>query len=392
MQLLREIKVRFLLPQGEPHGKDYLYLTESSTAAVGRVINSFGRSDQPNHRYSNKAVITAIKEYKMYDMPYSIVIGGKMTTIYKIKIYEFAPEKDLVKRFSDMVDETISYTGNTTITVGSTSTTSIPYQPMSWGTSTTSDHTYISPYNPYPHPYFTQPPIYTTHNLPIITMNNKEETTMNFNNMFSRLNLEVAQVNDKRIAFSLYGVAVGDSKGFTAYTADGQAKDVTDFIFPDAPLFKMPVAIKHIKVGDLIVHRSNFMHVKDVKEDGNLIVINMLESKEETVIPIKNAFGFNYYTKVVAPFGTMMADADEDNPFGKMLPLMALTQNGGDNTMLMMMLMGGEFGFNLDDEMGGLMPFMMMNMFNGQAANGNNQMDGMMQMMFMSKLMKSFEE
>ena len=88
MQLLREIKVRFLLPQGEPHGKEYLYLTESSSAKVGMILKSFGRSDQPNHRYSNKAVVTAIKEYQMYDMPHYKVIDGKKTGIYKIKIYE----------------------------------------------------------------------------------------------------------------------------------------------------------------------------------------------------------------------------------------------------------------------------------------------------------------
>lgn len=225
----------------------------------------------------------------------------------------------------------------------------------------------------------------------------KGENKMNTNNMLGRLNLEMGAVDDKRVAFSMNGVAVGDGRTFTAYSADGQATDVTDFVIPEAPLFKMPVAIKKIKIGDLIVHRDAYMHVKKVRDDGSIVAINMLEAKEETIIPIKNIFGFNYYVKIASPFGSMASDADEANPFGKMLPLMMFSGMGGNDgggmnpMFLMLMMQGGDGdGLNFDFEggdFGPMLPFMLMS-----NNSGNSGGSDMMQTLLLMQMMKGFGE
>lgn len=179
----------------------------------------------------------------------------------------------------------------------------------------------------------------------ILNKNEKENTTMNF-----MKNLEFGKINTSALKMSMCGLAFqrADKTYATYNVEDNSFTEVTDFLMDMDCVFVMPVAAKDIKAGDIIKHLNTYVVVKSINEDGSISAIAPIKAEEICIIPTKNLFGFNYYSKVMNFFDGMMKPTDE-NPFG--------------NPMMLMMLFGDKMDFNGD--MKSMLPLFLLNNQNG---------------------------
>ena len=158
--------------------------------------------------------------------------------------------------------------------------------------------------------------------------------------------------NDK-VKVSMYGIAVQNPTGtWVSYDSkSGKVIDVDILNFSGKYLYKMPVAIKDIAAGDVIIHNRKPMFVTDVS-DGKLLAIDPAAGEEKIILPTTNMFGFNFATKIVNLFGNCFGSASEDQPFGNMLPLMMLADGGKtDDVLPLMFLMNGGGNFDMSNPM-----------------------------------------
>lgn len=168
------------------------------------------------------------------------------------------------------------------------------------------------------------------------------------------LNFDFGPVTDNILAVCPFGVAAKNPDGGYCYYDPKEKKimDCTPFTFDTKKfLFKMPVAIAAVAVGDVIMHRGFPMFVKSVEdEDGRIIVIDIAEGEEKYILPTRNMFGFDFVTKVVSFIDMKNSGACADNPFGNMLPLMFLMKDDKDlDPMMLLMMNGGQIGgMNMD--------------------------------------------
>lgn len=166
---------------------------------------------------------------------------------------------------------------------------------------------------------------------------------------------------------SLYGIAVKNQAGnYVAYdAATNSIMDVDAFNFnSEAFLFKAPVALKDVKVGDVIIHNASPMFVKSVGDNGDIKAVDISSSDIKEILPTKNMFGFNFVTKVINLIGDLSAGATADNPFGNLLMMSMMADGDSDmNPFMMMALMNQKKDVN-DSPMGDLFsnPLMMMAM------------------------------
>lgn len=171
------------------------------------------------------------------------------------------------------------------------------------------------------------------------TENKKEnENTMKFNIDFGPVS--------SNVRMSMYGMAVKNKAGnYVSYDKGAdRLVDVDTFNFEGSKyLYKIPVAFKDIKTGDVIIHNGAPCFVKSLPDPQvkSYSVIDVYEGEmKEILIPV-NMFGFNYATKVVnlleGAFGAV--PASEDNPFGGMLPMLLLSDGAKSEDMLPLMLM-----------------------------------------------------
>lgn len=174
-----------------------------------------------------------------------------------------------------------------------------------------------------------------------ITSNNKENNNMN---LFK--NVDFGSCENDNVKMSIYGIAVKNAAGtWVSYDSkSGNVVDVDILNFSAKYLYKMPVAIKDIAVGDTVIHCRKPMFVTKI-EDGKLLVIDPAAAEEKIVLPVKSPFGFDVYTKIVNLFGNLAAGASENSPFGNMLPLMLLADGNKTDDMLPLMfaMSGGKF-------------------------------------------------
>ena len=164
--------------------------------------------------------------------------------------------------------------------------------------------------------------------------NKGDKKTMNMN-----LNLDFGNCKNDNIRLSPYGIAVRNAKLGTWVSYDPKGKktiDVNDFVMDGTYLYKLPVAIKDVKAGDVVLHNKVPVYVEKV-EDGKLLVIDPVESEERIVLPITNMFGFNFVTKVVSIMDMSGVAPTADSPFGNMLPFMMASNGNIDPVMLMLM-------------------------------------------------------
>ena len=199
-------------------------------------------------------------------------------------------------------------------------------------------------------------------------------------NKMKGFNFDFGKITNDSIRMSMYGMAVKNTSGvWTAYDkSTGDLMDVDVFNFDGSNfLFKMPVAIKDIAVGDVIIHARKPMFVVSKTEAGDLVAVDPVAGEKKTIMPIRSPFGFNFATKVISLFDNLMGNSEApsaDNPFGSLwmlmlmdgksdmkdmlVPMMLMSQaNGSTNAFnpMMLMLMG-------DGDMKDLaVPLMLMN-------------------------------
>lgn len=178
-------------------------------------------------------------------------------------------------------------------------------------------------------------------------------------NKMKGFNFDFGKITNDSIRMSMYGMAVKNTSGvWTAYDkSTGDLMDVDVFNFDGSNfLFKMPVAIKDIAVGDVVIHARKPMFVISKTEAGDLVAVDPVAGEKKTIMPTRSPFGFNFCTKIISLFDNLMGNSEApsaDNPFG---------------SLWMLMLMDGK-----SDMKDMLIPMMLMNQANG-STNAFNPM------------------
>ena len=204
---------------------------------------------------------------------------------------------------------------------------------------------------------------------PIDKMNNKEIKDM------KGFNFDFGPCSNDNVRMSMYGLAIQNNAGVWVSYNNGQVIDVDIMNFDGRQyMFKMPVAIKDIKVGDVVVHNRVPMFVTSV--EGGVHVVDIRAGEAKTIVPTTNMFGFNFITKIVSMFDAFGTAPTADQPFGNMLPFMLMGDNKDIDPMMMFMMMNGGnfdmsnpmmmyFMFKDGNKGGDMLPMlMMMNMQN----------------------------
>lgn len=162
-------------------------------------------------------------------------------------------------------------------------------------------------------------------------------------NKMKGFNFDFGKITNDSIRMSMYGMAVKNTSGvWTAYDkSTGDLMDVDVFNFDGSNfLFKMPVAIKDIAVGDVIIHARKPMFVVSKTEAGDLVAIDPVAGEKKTIMPSKNMFGFNFATKVISLFDNLMSQTPtSENPFGNLWMLMLMDGKSDMKDMLVPMML-----------------------------------------------------
>ena len=170
-------------------------------------------------------------------------------------------------------------------------------------------------------------------------------------NKMKGFNFDFGKITNDSIRMSMYGMAVKNASGvWTAYDkGTGDLMDVDVFNFDGSNfLFKMPVAIKDIAVGDVVIHARKPMFVISKTEAGDLIAIDPVAGEKKTIMPTRSPFGFNFATKIISLFDSLMPAVEApsaDNPFGNMWMLMLMDGKSDlKDIMISMMLINQASG------------------------------------------------
>lgn len=164
-------------------------------------------------------------------------------------------------------------------------------------------------------------------------------------NKMKGFNFDFGKITNDSIRMSMYGMAVKNTSGvWTAYDkSTGDLMDVDVFNFDGSNfLFKMPVAIKDIAVGDVVIHARKPMFVVSKTEAGDLIAVDPVAGEKKTIMPIRSPFGFNFATKVISLFDNLMGNSEApsaDNPFGSLWMLMLMDSKSDMKDMLVPMML-----------------------------------------------------
>lgn len=173
----------------------------------------------------------------------------------------------------------------------------------------------------------------------------KEEEDNKMNNKI--FNFDFGPIKSDNVRMSMYGLAVKNRSGnYVAWDKENESimnADILNFN-GDGLMYKVPVPIKDIKDGDIIIHNRVPMFVVEVYEK-TLGVIDVFSGEKKNIILSKSPFGFDFATKVVSimDFGAMSGDTpSEDNPFGNMWPLLMLNDSGSIDPMALAFMCAGK--------------------------------------------------
>lgn len=229
--------------------------------------------------------------------------------------------------------------------------------------------------------------------------NNKGDDNMN---LFG--NIEFGKLKNRgNYALTLKGLAYlknsssddGSCSGYVQYDPETDSvEDVTPFVLRDMDIrdfvYKMPVALSAVSRGDIILDKGKPVFVKAV-DGSTFTVVEPYTCEIKTLLAAKNAFGFNYVTKVVNLMDgfNLAGAASADNPFGNLLPLMMLSGNKNMEDMMPLFLMSsgameGDLTSNpmmmyfltKDGKMNDMLPFFLMSkggLFNAPAKEKANE-------------------
>lgn len=191
------------------------------------------------------------------------------------------------------------------------------------------------------------------------------ETQKGNNNMPNNINFNFnfGPVKGDAIRLSMYGLAVQTKSGaYVSYDSkNDEIIDVDILNFKGSNfLYKMPVAIKDIKAGDIVYHNRTLVFVTGISEDKKALnVVDPAAGERKEIMLTRSPFGFNFATKIVNFMENIFnQNASIDNPFGNIWMLMAMQDN---------------------EDMGAIIPLLIMNQSN---TTDPNMM--MLMMMFMS--------
>lgn len=199
--------------------------------------------------------------------------------------------------------------------------------------------------------------------------NNEKEN----NNMKMFGNFDFGKVDGNTVRMSMYGLAVKNHVGtWVSYNpATNEVIDVDVMNFDGSNfMYKMPVAIEQVKVGDVVIHNRKPVYVTGIA-DGKLSAIDVMAGEEKVVLLTRNMFGFNFVTKVVSLMDmTGMAKPSAENPFGNMwmLALMGDNKEFDFKDMLMMQMLSGQAPVN------GMNPMLMLMLAKDGAADNDMMM------------------
>ena len=189
----------------------------------------------------------------------------------------------------------------------------------------------------------------STSNLIDCIYGTKPKTTKKENNKMDNkiFNFDFGPVKGDNIRMSMYGLAIKNRDG--NYVAWDKANenimnvDILNFN-GDGLIYKMPVAIKDIKDGDIVIHNKVPMFVLEVF-DKSLDVIDIYSGERKSIILSRSPFGFDFATKVISliDFDAMSGDTpSEDNPFGNMWPLLMLGDSSSIDPMMLALMCAGK--------------------------------------------------
>ena len=185
----------------------------------------------------------------------------------------------------------------------------------------------------------------STSNLSDCIYETKPKTTQKENNKMDNkiFNFDFGPVKGDNIRMSMYGLAVKNRDGnYVAWDKVNENimnVDILNFN-GDGLMYKVPVAIKDIKDGDIVIHNKVPMFVLEVFEKS-LDVIDIYSGERKSIILSRSPFGFDFATKVISliDFGAMGgATPSEDNPFGNMWPLLMLGDSGSIDPMMLALM------------------------------------------------------
>lgn len=209
--------------------------------------------------------------------------------------------------------------------------TSTAYDAVNYGTTTTDHYVLTTDY------------ITNTYIKPETTK--KEDNKMD-NKIF---NFDFGPIKGDSIRMSMYGLAVKNRDGnYVAWDKVNENimnVDILNFN-GDGLMYKIPVAIKDIKDGDIVIHNKVPMFVLEVFEKS-LDVIDIYSGERKSIMLAKSPFNFNFATKVISliDFGAMSGDTpSEDNPFGNMWPLLMLGDSGSIDPMILALMCASKGG------------------------------------------------
>lgn len=182
------------------------------------------------------------------------------------------------------------------------------------------------------------------------------------NKKMKAFNFDFGPCTTDNIRMSMYGLAVKNANG-TWVSYNPESKEIIDvdiFNFDGGKfLYKMPVAIKDIAPGMVIVHNRKAMFVIEVGDSG-ITVVDPQAGEEKKILPTKNCFNFNFYTRVVSLFDSFMKNPENapsaENPFGNMWMYMLMDENQNMSDMLLPMMLMSQNGNTFN----GINPMMFM--------------------------------
>lgn len=156
-------------------------------------------------------------------------------------------------------------------------------------------------------------------------------------------NFDFGPCTNDNVRMSIYGLAVknGNDEWVSYNPSTAQIVNVDILNFDGRKfMFKMPVAINDIAVGDIIIHNRVPMFVIGVgEENGAVIAVDARAGEEKKILPTVSPFGFNFVTKVVSMFSAFDNTPSPDTPFGNFLPFMLMGDNKEIDPMMIMMMM-----------------------------------------------------
>ena len=192
-----------------------------------------------------------------------------------------------------------------------------------------------------------------------ITKNNTKYDLRKENNKMNNFipNLTFGPLDNGSVAFSPYGIAVRCGNNWLTYDpVTAQTVDVTGFTFDlGKMIYKIPIAVKDVKPGDLIDHQRKLVYVTEV-QDTKIVAVDLIASEEKTIIPLTNMFHFNFVTKIATLVNFNIGTPSADQPFGNIMPIIMWStllnndddENGMDFGKLMMLsaMTGGQNPFS----------------------------------------------